>query len=81
MPWKSRRLEPLEQDLAALRSELIKLRHELRTKQTALGGLELALRERSERIDELANAIAVLRDQNRRLDAEAEHYFKMLAAD
>jgi hypothetical protein len=67
MPWKSRRLEPLEQDLAALRSELIKLRHELRTKQTALGGLELALRERSERIDELANAIAVLRDQNRRL--------------
>jgi hypothetical protein len=67
MPWKRRRLEPTERENDALRMVVIQLRHELQTKQTALCGLELALRERSERIDELANAIAVLRDQNRRL--------------
>jgi hypothetical protein len=31
------------------------------------------LRSRTERIDELANTIAVLRDQNRRLNEEADH--------
>jgi predicted RNase H-like nuclease (RuvC/YqgF family) len=71
----------LEHTIDQLRTENIKLRHDLQTKQTQVGGLKLALQERMQRVDELANTIAVLRDQNRRLDAEAEHYFKMLAAD
>ena len=47
MRWKARRLTPIERDNDRLRTELIQLRHELQTKQTALGGLELALRERA----------------------------------
>jgi len=49
MPWKRRRIEPAERENDQLRMVVIQLRHELQTKQTALGGLELALRERSER--------------------------------
>jgi hypothetical protein len=66
MPWKPRRLQPLEQDNAALRSELIKLRHDLQTKQTALGGLQLALHQRSEHIDQLNSTIDRLRAANQK---------------
>jgi hypothetical protein len=46
MPWKSRRLHPTEKENDQLRLVIIQLRHELQTKQTALGSLELALHER-----------------------------------
>jgi hypothetical protein len=62
------------------RTTICSLRRELENKQGAVGRLELALIQRSERIDELANIVATLRDQNRRLDEEAENYFRMLAA-
>jgi hypothetical protein len=78
--WRSRPdAAALERNIDELRTENIRLRHELQTKQSQVGGLK-PLHQRTERIDELANTIAVLREQNQRLDAEAEHYFRMLAA-
>jgi hypothetical protein len=80
MPWKSRRLDPTEKENDQLRLVIIQLRHELQTKQTALGGLELALRERCEHIDTLNARLEQSREQCRRLDRECENYFQMLAA-
>ena len=80
MPWKRHRPSELERTNNQLRIELIQLRHELQTKQTALGGLELALRERCEHIDTLNARLEQSREQVRRLDQECEHYFRMLAA-
>jgi hypothetical protein len=77
--WRSRPdIAPLEQDNAALRSELVKLRHDLANKTGYAGRLEVLLRARTERIDELANVVAVLRDQNRRLNEEADHLAKLV---
>ena len=64
-----------------LGAQLTRLQHELSRKQDYANRLEVLLRSRTKRIDELANTIAVLRDQNRRLDDEAERYYRMLAAD
>jgi hypothetical protein len=63
-----------------LRTTIAQLRHELRTKQTALGGLELALQARHETIDALNARLEQSREQCRRLDQECENYFRMLAA-
>ena len=46
----------------------------------AIGGLEQALHQRMERIDELIATIDKLREQNKRLDQEAEHLAQMVAA-
>ena len=70
----------LEHTINQLRIELIKLRRDLTNKAGYATRLEILLRSRTERCDELANTIAALREQNQRLDAEAEHYFRMLAA-
>ena len=40
--------------------------------------LEVLLRARTERMDELANTIATLREQNRRLNEEADHLAEMV---
>jgi hypothetical protein len=80
MPWKSRRLDSTEKENEPLRTVVIQLRDELRTKQTALSSLELALQARHQTIDALNGQLERVREQNRRLDAEAEHYFQMLAA-
>ena len=80
MPWKSRRLDSTEKENEPLRTVVIQLRDELRTKQTALSSLELALQARHQTIDALNGQLEQVREQNRRLDAEAEHYFQMLAA-
>jgi hypothetical protein len=70
----------LEKAVDQLRSENIRLRDQLRAKQTALGGLELALQARHETIDQLNARLEQSRAQCRRLDEEAENYFRMLAA-
>jgi hypothetical protein len=54
----------LEQENAALKTTIICLRRELEIKQGAVGGLELALRQRLER--------------NRQLDVEAERLVDMI---
>jgi regulator of replication initiation timing len=53
---------------------------ELENKQGAVERLELLLQERLTKIDELHGTIDRLREQNRRLDAEAEHLAEMVAA-
>jgi len=56
-----------------LRTEIVNLRHELTNKQGYAERLEVLLRERMERIDELTARIDQLRERNKRLEAEAEH--------
>ena len=71
--------QPVRRPKMPLGTQLVRLQHELSRKQDYAARLELLLRSRTERIDELANTIAALRDQNRRLNEEAERYFQMLA--
>jgi chromosome segregation ATPase len=66
-------LNLLQKENDGLRNELIKLRHELTNKQGYAERLEVLLRERLERIDELTARIDQLRERNKRLEAEAEH--------
>ena len=79
--WKSRPdLAALERNVDELRTVIIQLRHELGNKHRHVGQLKTLLLQRTECIDELANTIAVLREQNRRLEAEADHLAQMVAA-
>jgi len=78
MPWKARRLEPIERENDALRTTIVRLRHELRTKQTAVSGLELALHQRHKTIDDLVGKLEWVRDQNRRLNEEADRLAEMV---
>jgi hypothetical protein len=61
-----------------LRTEIVRLRHDLTHKQGHVGRLEVLLCERSNRIDELNAKIDQLREQNKRLDAENEHLVEMV---
>jgi hypothetical protein len=77
--WKSRpNIAALERNVDELRTVVIELRHELGNKQRHVGQLKVLLLQRTERIDELANVIATLRDQNRRLNEEADHLAEMV---
>ena len=61
-----------------LGAQLIRLQEQLAAKTHHASNLEVLLRERLTRIDELANAVATLRDQNRRLDQECERLVEMV---
>jgi hypothetical protein len=77
--WRSRPdIGQLEQEIDALKTVVIRLRRELQNKQGANGRLKLLLRERLARIDELTGTIDRLRDQNRRLDEEADRLAEMV---
>ena len=79
--WRSRPdAAKLEQAIDRLQTENIQLRDQLRAKQTALGGLELALQARHQTIDALNARLEQSRAQCRRLDQECENYFRMLQA-
>ena len=65
--WRSRpNIAKLKQNIDQLRTVILQLRQQLQTKQTAVSGLELALRERSERIDALQGRLEQSRAQCRR---------------
>ena len=66
-------LNLLQRENDGLRTEIVRLRHELTNKQGYAERLEVLLRERLERIDELTARIDQLRERNKRLEAEAEH--------
>ena len=68
---------PLERQCEALKTENVCLRSELRHKQDFVGRLEYLLHQRTEMIDAL-HRIDQLREQNRRLDAEAERLAEMV---
>jgi chromosome segregation ATPase len=77
--WKSRPdIAELETQLDELRSTVVQLRHDLGNKQRHVGQLKVLLLQRTERIDELANVIAVLRSQNQRLDQECENLAQLV---
>jgi len=78
MNWKPRPLSELEQAIDQLRTENIKLRREVETKQSHMGRLKVLLHQRSNTIDELHGRIEQLQERNRRLDEEAECYVAMI---
>jgi len=62
----------LVREIDGLRTTICCLRRELENRDGAVSRLELLLRERLERVDALSNALAQVREQNRRLDQENE---------
>jgi len=62
----------------ALRSSGCAVNYEPNKRRSA--ALELLLRQRTETIDALRGTIDKLREQNKRLDQEAEHLAQMVAA-
>jgi len=71
----------LQKENDGLRTEIVKLRHELTNKQGYAERLEVLLRERMEKTDELTATIDQLRERNKRLEAEAEHLAAIRLAD
>ena len=80
MPWPKRSpaAVQLKQHNAALALQLLRLREQLTNKEHYAGGLEVLIRERLARIDELSATIDRLRDQNKKLNQENEHLAAML---
>ena len=79
MVWKYKPIAvQLKKHNAELASALTRVREQLRSKECRCSGLEMILRERLKRIDELNGKIEQLRDQNRRLDEENEHLVEMV---
>jgi hypothetical protein len=82
MPWPRRRLSldtlKLQRENDGLKTTIVCLRHELENREGAVGRLEVLMRERSARIDELTGTIDRLREQNKRLDQENEHLVEMV---
>jgi hypothetical protein len=74
----SQEVLPLERQCEALKTQNICLHTELRHQQEFVGRLKFLLSERLNRIDQLNAIIDRLREQNRRLDAEAERYAEMV---
>ena len=70
----------LQKENDGLRTEIVKLRHELTNKQDYAERLEILLRERMERIDDLNGKLEQAREHNKRLKAEAEHLAAIVAA-
>ena len=67
-------LQLLKNENDGLRTEIVRLRRELENREGAVDRLELLLRERLTKIDELTAQVDQLREANKRLDAEAEHW-------
>lgn len=80
MPIRDAEVQHLLKEIDGLRTEIVRLRHELTNKTQYAERLEVLLRERMERIDELTAKLEQAREQNRKLEAEAEHLCQMLAA-
>ena len=73
-------LHLLQKENDGLRTEIVKLRHELTNKQGYAERLEVLLHERMERIDDLNGKLEQAREHNKRLKAEAEHLAAIVAA-
>ena len=77
-PRRSRFELELSRQVDHLRTKVCLLNRELENRQGAVFRLELLLHERLTRIDALSNALAQVREQNRRLDQENEHLAEMI---
>ena len=78
MPWKPAPVTDLQRQVDALQFKLVRLNRELSDKQQYASRLEYLMRERSKRIDELTGTIDRFREQNRRLDAEADRLCELV---
>jgi hypothetical protein len=80
MPWqlRPRKLEPVERELDQLRTEVVKLKHDLAGKERFLDRLQFLLRRRTETIDDLNGKLEAVRAANHRLEDECEHYAEMV---
>jgi hypothetical protein len=79
--WRSHpSVAQLEHEIDTLRSELVRLRHDLTSKVGYAAKLELVLHQRMERIDQLQAAIDLLRQRNQHLDLENHCLTALLAA-
>ena len=77
--WRaSPAVEQLEKTVEQLRADNVRLRREVETKQTQVGGLELALHQRHETIDALNAKLEHARTVNLRLDQECERLVEIM---
>jgi septal ring factor EnvC (AmiA/AmiB activator) len=82
MPWPRRTpaAVQLKRDNDALALQLVRLREQLTNKERYAAKLELLLRERLARIDQLVAQVEQLRLKNKQLDAEAEQLAQTVPA-
>jgi hypothetical protein len=73
MNWKPRPAGPLEQEIAALKTTIALLKHDLSNKEQFVDRLEFLLRSRLTRIDDLNGKLEQARAANQRLEEECEH--------
>ena len=77
MPWNRRRARlneiQLQRTNRTLSTQLLQLREQLRNKESYAAGLEILLRQRNERIDQLTAQVDQLREHSRHADEKAEH--------
>ena len=77
MPWNRRRARlnevQLQRTNGALSTQLLQLREQLRNKERYASGLEILLRQRNERIDQLQGPLDQLRFKNNQSHEEAQH--------
>src|SRR6516225_12179579 len=75
MPWNRRRARlnevQLQRTNGALSTHLLQLREQLINKERYASGLEILLRQRNERIDQLTAQVDQLREHSRHADEKA----------
>ena len=82
MPWQPRRtpaaVQQLKRSNDALALQLLRVREQLQNKEHRCSGLEMILRERLKRIDELNAKLEQARTVNHRLEEECERLVEMV---
>ena len=78
MPWKPKPVTDLQRQLNAAQLKLLKSNAELEHKTQCVSRLEILVAERNACIDALHGCIDRLREQNWRLDEEAERLAEMI---
>jgi septal ring factor EnvC (AmiA/AmiB activator) len=78
--WRLRRADPLEKENDALKTVIACLRTDMRNCEGQIRRFEVLVQERCAMIDALHARIDVLRDQNKKLEIEAEHLAALVAA-
>jgi hypothetical protein len=72
--WRSHpTVSQLEQTIDRQRMDIIQLRRKLTNREDYAAKLELALRQRTQTIDDQRGRIEALQERNRALSAEADH--------
>ena len=82
MPWQPRRtpaaVQQLKRSKDALALQLLRVREQLANKEHRVSGLEMILRDRLRRFDELRAKLEQARAANHRLEEECEHLVEMM---